>query len=184
MSNIPNLDIIHIIWQGPLSLEEAEAANTGSDYGVYQIYGTHDVSGPDTLLYIGQADSNPFGGRISYHKNEWARWTPSEVAVYLGRLAGCAPITNESWGRAIDRAEAVLIWKVGVPFNSSRVKTLRYGEEPILIVNHLRRHRLPEYVSTLTEFINTDQPDFKVFGPKGHPVAPPVPAPGSSAEEQ
>ena len=184
MPAIPNLNIIHILWEGPLTLQQTESANTGDDYGVYQIYGTHDVTGSDTLLYIGQADRGPFGGRISDHKDEWARWNPSEIAVYLGRLAGREPVTNDSWGDLIDRAEAVLIWKIGVPFNSARIKKLKYQERPILVVNHGRRHRLPESVSTLTEFINTDQPDFKAFGPSGHPVEPPIPAPGTPAEEQ
>jgi hypothetical protein len=106
MSDLADLEIIHIIWQGPLDVDTARKANNGnSDYRIYQIY------------------------------------------------------------------------------NSAGIKTLRYAEHPILIVNHGRRHRLPEYVSTCPEFINTDQPDFMMFGANGHPVKPPIPAPGGAAEE-
>jgi hypothetical protein len=177
-----DLEIIHIVWDGPKTVEEAIAANTADDYGVYQIYGMHDLGGPDTLLYVGQADAGTFAGRIMYHHQEWGRWNPDEIGIYLGRLAGAGPITNEMWGGLIDRAEAVLIWKIGVPFNSARIKTLRYQDKPILVVNHGRRHRLPECISTLTEIINTDGV-LKPFGPSGHPVPPPVPTPGHPDEE-
>jgi hypothetical protein len=66
----------------------------------------------------------------------------------------------------------VLVWKIGTPANSQYIWKQPYDEKPILIVNHGRRHRLPEYVSTLTEFIHIDQADFKVFGSMGHPVGP------------
>jgi hypothetical protein len=183
VSKHEELITIHIVWEGPLTVEEAAAANTGDDYGLYQIYGTHDVSGPDTLLYIGQADRGTFDGRIAYHYAEWARWNPSAITIYHGQLAGEASVTNDAWGLLIDQAESVLIWKLGIPFNSARIKTHKYNKVPILVVNHGRRYRLPECVSTLSEFINSDQVGFKVFGPSGHPVAPPGPAPGNPAEE-
>jgi hypothetical protein len=160
------------------------AATTNDDYGVYQIYGAHDASGPDTLLYLGQADKGTFGGRIIDHQQRWGRWNPDEVRVYLGRIAGLEPVTEEIWGNLIDRAEAVLIWKLGLPFNSARIKTLKYQDRPILIVNHGRRHRLPECISTLTEFINTDEGRLQSFGPSGHPVAPPIPVPRDPTDEE
>ena len=183
MAKHEDIEIIHVMWQGPLTVQEVAVANKGGDYGIYQIYGAHDVSGPDTLLYIGQADRGTFDNRVIHHQAEWGRWNPDEIQIYLGRLAGPEPISNETWGSLIDRAEAVLIWKVGVPFNSARIKSLKYQDKPILIVNHGRRHRLPECISTLTEFVNTDRADFKEFGPSGYPVAPPVPAPDNPAED-
>jgi hypothetical protein len=187
MSGLDGLDVIHLIWDGPLNVEKATKANDGSDYGVYQIYGMHEVTGPDTLFYIGQADAQPFAGRIKNHYyHGWGRWDPDQLSVYFGRIADIAPVTNEDWGKLIDKAESVLIWKIGPPFNAARVKTLKYKyeENPILIVNHRRRHRLPECISTCTEFINTDMADFKFFGvANGHPVKPPIPAPGGPAEE-
>jgi hypothetical protein len=177
------LQIIHIVWDGPRTIEEAFVASTGDDYGVYQIYGLHDIGGPDTLLYIGQADAGTFAGRIMSHHQEWGRWNPNEIAIYFGRLAGLTPIANEEWGVLIDRAEAALIYKIGVPFNSARIKSLKYRDKPIVIINHGRRHRLPECISTLTEFTNTDD-QLKPFGPSGHPVPPPVPTPGVPAEDR
>jgi hypothetical protein len=96
------LEIIHIIWDGPKTVTEAATTSTEDEYGVYQIYGMHDVTGPDTLLYpntllyIGQADVGTFAGRIIDHQQEWGRWNPDEIRVYLGRLAGLGSITNSS----------------------------------------------------------------------------------------
>lgn len=103
--------------------------------------------------------------------------------MYLGRLAGEEPITSDYWGELIDRAEAVLIYKLTMPFNGARIMSLKYQEKSILVVYHGYRHRLPESLCSLSEFINTDQAGFKGFGPSGHPVAPPVPAPGDPGEE-
>ncbi len=93
-----DLEIIHILWRGPLTLADASTANTGGDYGVYQIYGTHETGGPDTLLYVGQADRGTFDGRILYHYSEWGRWNPDDLKIYLGQMAGVRPITNDAWG--------------------------------------------------------------------------------------
>jgi|GraSoiStandDraft_42_1057292.scaffolds.fasta_scaffold119539_2 hypothetical protein len=184
MTSHTEIEIIHVIWHGPLTVEEAVVANTNDDYGIYQIYGAHEASGSDTLLYVGQADRGRFDGRIMHHQEKWGRWNPDKLGIYLGRLAGLEPITNDEWGNVIDRAEAVLIWKIGVPFNSARITSLKYLEKPILVVNHGHRHRLPECVSTLTEFINTDQEQFRAFGPSGHSVAPPIPVPRDPAENE
>jgi hypothetical protein len=166
-----DMNVIHISWDGPYTPEEAQQAFGNADYGVYQIYGTHDASGPDTLLYIGQADTGPFGPRIADHNKRWARWNATEVTVYLGRLAGTASIAENAWGVLIDKAEAVLIYKVGVPYNEKQIRSLKYDAEPIIIVNHGRRHRLPECLSTISEFVNTDLPEFKVFDTGSQPQA-------------
>jgi hypothetical protein len=177
--NIDNIKIIHIIWEGPLTPAQASAKSGPTDYGVYQIYGTHETSGPNTLLYIGQADANPFNGRINAHEEEWGRWNAQETSVYLGRISGTEAISDNDWGRLIDEAEAVLIWKIGVPYNSSRIKSLKYNY-PILVVNHGHRHRLPECVSTISEFDN--RKTLKEFGSPEHGILKPVPTTGTPAE--
>ena len=49
---------IEIWWQGPFAIEDVKKFNSlRSDFGVYQIYGTHNIMGPNTLLYIGKADT-------------------------------------------------------------------------------------------------------------------------------
>ena len=47
--------IIEIGWSGPYDLAQISKLNTNSDYGLYQIYGTHNIFGANTLLYIGKA---------------------------------------------------------------------------------------------------------------------------------
>jgi hypothetical protein len=179
MLNISGLIVLHIIWDGPLTAAGAERATGANDYGVYQIYGTHSITGPDTLLYVGQTDRRTFGQRFPEHQNKWGRWEPSEISIYLGRLAGFGPISDVTWGKLIDRAEAALILKCTPAYNVARITGLpqKYRDQPTLIVNHGHRHRLPESISTMTEFINTDDRDLKCFGRPGHDVAPPEPVP-------
>jgi len=181
MINGNDIQIIHIIWEGSLSVPEALKKTGKVDYGVYQIYGTHETGGPDTLLYIGQADANPFSSRIGAHEEEWGRWNAQEIKVYLGRLAGNREPSDTDWGKEIDRAEAVLIWKIGVPYNSARIKSLKYRDQPILVVNHGHRHRLPEYISTITEFDNKQT--LKKYGSFGESTRNPAPVTDTSAEK-
>ncbi|TQP76852.1 hypothetical protein FLL89_19800, partial [Vibrio cholerae] len=61
---------IHIQWDGPFSLEQIKLMNTRTDYGLYQVYGTHTVYGSNVLLYIGQATYQTFGTRILQH-SKW-----------------------------------------------------------------------------------------------------------------
>jgi hypothetical protein len=175
------IEVIHIIWQGPLKPSEASKMNRHIDYGGYQIYGTHETSGPDTLLYVGQADGGTFKWRIDAHQEEWGRWNARQITVYLGRLAGSDPITDEGWGRLIDRAEAVLIHKIGVPYNSARIKSLKYRQHPIMVVNYGHRHRLPECITTITEFDNEET--LKIFGSSDLGSVRPTPVPETSSEK-
>jgi hypothetical protein len=164
MSGLAGLEIIHIIWDGPLDVDTATKSNDdNSDCGIYQIYGPHAVSGPDTLLYIGQVYPGTFAPRIEFHYKDWGRWLPDPISVYLGRIAGKAPVTSEDWRKLIDKAEAVLIRKIQPASNAARIYAHKYKDNPILIVNHGSRHRLPECLSTFTDFIHTDEPDFMVL---------------------
>lgn len=74
-------NIIHVIRGGPYTVEEARAArDDATDYGSYQIYGTHPVYGSSVLLYIGRTDRQTFGVRLSQEKQEdttiWIPTTP------------------------------------------------------------------------------------------------------------
>lgn len=121
---------IHIDWEGPYIYEKAlQFCDDNSDYGVYQIYGAHPVYGPDVLLYIGKADRQTFGKRLS---QEWWQTTNSNslrLKVYLGRLGGYGGIpSNEEWSRQITAAERMLIvahWPAG---NSSGLN-VSFGED-------------------------------------------------------
>jgi hypothetical protein len=154
------MEIIHVIWCGPFTIEAAESKYSDIDFGVYQIYGTHQTTGSDTLLYIGKAQETRFGARMNAHQAEWGRWEASRLAFYLGRIGWREGIDDSKWGLLIDKAEATLIWKIAPPYNSARIKSIPYypdsEEEVILVVNHGLRNKLPECVSTLTEVANKD----------------------------
>jgi hypothetical protein len=55
MRIVNNVTVLDLIWSGPYQLADLVAFKGAEDYGVYQIYGTHGVNGPDSLLYIGMA---------------------------------------------------------------------------------------------------------------------------------
>ena len=162
-----SLDLIEIAWDGPLPVEDVVSRmHGGADYGIYQLYGTHNVLGPDALLYIGKAQGRPFGQRIREHRDEWVEWEPSVVEVYLGRLGSTVAMTKELWSEweaKIAHAERLLIYFCAPPYNSSGLRSL--PEMPATIVlNHKRRHRLPLEVSTLLATTKIDTPTWKVFG--------------------
>jgi len=74
-----------------------------------------------------------------------------------------------------------------VPYNSAGIHYLadKYQDESTLIVNQGRRNRLPECISTITEFVNADIPEFKKFGPSGHQMpVPPTPSPEALPDEE
>lgn len=83
-------------WEGPFSEEQLkEKDNTFNEKGVYQIYGTHPTSGPNTLLYIGQTLTS-FRQRLKEEiksNNNWYAKTGSPMNFYLS--AACSVIGNK-----------------------------------------------------------------------------------------
>lgn len=161
------VEVLEIIWEGPYKIDEILDKNGAHDYGFYQIYGTHNIHGPETLLYIGKAQDRPFAERVPEHK-DWIEWEPSEIKVYLGRLGGTDNMTEErykEWEEKIDRAERLLIYFSAPPYNSKGLKS--YGEiKPTVILNFHKRNRLPLEMSTLYEssLIVKDPSLWKVYG--------------------
>jgi len=158
--------ILDLSWDGPFGFDDVAKNFHGStDYGVYQIYGTHAVFGPDALLYIGMAEKNPFGQRIPDH-DHWIDWEPSAARIYLGRLCGTDKMTeagDAEWCEMIRLAESLLIYFCSPPYNSKNIKTL--GDHgPTMVQNFRRYHRLPRIVSNLYETAPVSQPDFKPYG--------------------
>jgi hypothetical protein len=156
MRTVGDVTVIDIVWEGPRTLVEVEQNGHGdTDYGIYQIYGTHN-SGADQLLYIGRATDNKFGVRVPWI-HEWADWEPKSVEIYLGRLGSIQPIpptlpAQEEWGEWICRAETMLVYFTSPPFNSSGIRSLpELPDAPTVILNFARRHRLPAVVSNLYE---------------------------------
>ena len=121
---------IHVQWTGPLSYREALALNDENvDFGVYQIYGAHPVYGKDVLLYIGKADYQTFGKRLSQEVWHEINQDSFRVSVCLGRLSGYTgtPL-EEEWSRQISIVERLLIhshWPAG---NSSGLN-VRFGSD-------------------------------------------------------
>jgi len=105
--------IIQIEWVGPLTFEEAAECNTDTDFGIYQIYGSHRVYGSHVLLYIGRSEGH-FGSRIRNH--DW--WLDSHhtheahgrISVHLGKLKGVTQPPDDVWNRHIQLAERLLIY--------------------------------------------------------------------------
>lgn len=62
---------------GPRKLSELHILmNDEMDYGIYQVYGKHQIYGNDVLLYIGKADLQTVGKRIS---QEWWEYVNDEA---------------------------------------------------------------------------------------------------------
>ena len=109
---------IHIDWTGPHTYDHAaQLRNSENDYGIYQIYGTHPLYGADVLLYIGKADQQTFGVRLSQEAWRATNSDSSGLSVYVGRLGGYGVTpSNEEWSRQIAFAERMLIvahWPAG-----------------------------------------------------------------------
>ncbi|RCW62964.1 hypothetical protein [Saliterribacillus persicus] len=105
-----NIKLIHIDWDGPYKLSEIlSLTDEVSDYGVYQIYGSHNVYGSNVLLYIGKADRQTIGKRLSQELWWWSTSDPINLQIYCGRLAGEFTPTDNQWSEEIDLAEKLLI---------------------------------------------------------------------------
>lgn len=158
---------IHIQWDGPFSLEQIKLMNTRTDYGLYQVYGTHTVYGSNVLLYIGQATYQTFGTRILQH-SKWG-YVPDEkeLKVYVGRFAGNEPVTEEEWNAQISIAEKLIIFTHSPALNSANINSTGNS---VPIETHVynwgnRRNLLPE-VSALRYLYNDDEhfPTYSIYG--------------------
>lgn len=111
-------EIVHVQWEGPLTLGQARSRNhRRSDYGLYQVYGRHPSSGADALLYIGATGqatfAETFAPRVPGEQNREPDWEAREadlgpVRVFLGRLAGYATPAFETWNQQMDGVHRLL----------------------------------------------------------------------------
>lgn len=172
------IDVIHIVWEGPFSIKAALSRKLENDYGLYQIYGTHSIFGQDALLYIGQANGRTFFGHLPWYEGHWEQREPDHYEVYLGRLGGWEPIDERRWGELIDNAEAITVYNVSPPYNRSRIISMTV-KEPTIILNYERRHRLPKCISNLDALQDVHDGIFKLYGPPARPI----PTPEAAEEE-
>ena len=151
---------IEIIWEGPISKKEFESENKLNnekiDYGIYQIYGMHPISGPDTLLYIGKADQDVFSVRLNDHFSR-SDFDFAETKIYAGRISKeslGSPEFNEDkklddeWSCLIDKIEKILIYFCSPPYNTQCLSNHAVKEE-IIILNYHNIARLPYTISNL-----------------------------------
>ena len=139
---------IHVDWSGPYTYEEAtKLRNEQTDFGVYQIYGAHAVYGSDVLLYIGKAEQQTFGLRLSQESWNFHNQDASRVLVYVGRLGGYGDTPSASeWSDQISLVEKLLIYSHWPAGNSSGLHA-SFSEElyPVHILNWgCYRDLLPE----------------------------------------
>jgi hypothetical protein len=119
---------IHVQWLGPLTYAEALQLKDATDYGIYQIYGSHPVYGSDVLLYIGKAAQQTFGKRLSQELWNYHNQDSSRVAVYVGRLSGYEGTpADDDWTAEISMVESLLIYSHWPAGNSSGLN-VKFGE--------------------------------------------------------
>ena len=155
------VDIIEIEWLGSFDYKTALGTvnNIQTDYGLYQIYGTHAVFGSDSLLYIGKAQEQKIATRLGQHE-KWLNKEHGEIKIYIGRLGSVTrPIDGNQWGTEIDFAERLLIYNCAPPYNTTNVTD--FGQvSDTFVINYGKRHRLPFVVSTFSrdgDFYNNSE---------------------------
>ena len=156
-----------IEWKGPFSLEEISSLNTSIDYGIYQIYGTHNISGTDALLYVGQACDQTFSQRIP--QREYISWEFPEYRIYIGRLGGSAVLSEEEWNKQISISEQILIDYCQPPYNSQLLNGLSASiNNEINVLNFGKRHKLPFAITTSWRGSNHHKGIWKAFSNTHH----------------
>lgn len=124
-------EFIQIEWDGPYTFDEAKKMTDGDtekyhDFGIYQIYGHHIVYGQQCLLYIGKAQDQTFGVRLSQAREWEEKYAVADfknISVYVGRLAGEATPEDDQWRRQINIAEKMLICIHSPARNSSNLQS-------------------------------------------------------------
>ncbi|MED4534909.1 hypothetical protein [Metabacillus fastidiosus] len=121
---ITDIELIQITWEGPYSLNELDLLqNNVTDYGIYTIYGTHMIYGKDVLLYIGKADQQTLGKRIS--QEAWDNTNDSNNhKIYVGRLHGPVNPSNQIWSKQIALAESLLIYVHKPAYNQKNISSI------------------------------------------------------------
>lgn len=140
---------IEIWWEGPFSADTIKNFTKDEDYGLYQIYGTHNINGPNNLLYLGLANDQNFSTRISQHSS-WIDWEYSDIKIFLGRLGGINnnDVKIDDWEKYINHAERLLIYYCKPPYNSKNLNTYGSDITDTIVMNFGQINRLPLEVSS------------------------------------
>jgi hypothetical protein len=146
-----DLNLIDLKWEGPFSVDEIQKFNSSEDFGIYQIYGIHNINGPDSLLYIGQANDQTFATRILQH-SDWIGWDFQEYSIYLGRFGSSDTKDRnpERWRNYINFSESLLINFCCPAWNTQHINNIRDDiDNKTILFNWGKRHKLPFEISTL-----------------------------------
>lgn len=156
--------LIQIQWEGSHKLSDLpQLMNEETDYGVYQIYGTHPVYENDVLLYIGKAEYQTLGKRIL--QENWMYTNDSNNhKIYVGRLHGDQPLNDEMWSKYIDLAERLLIYTHKPAYNARSISSFPDKELQNIHILNWGDHRalLPE-VSGLRWTSKLDDAEYEIF---------------------
>jgi hypothetical protein len=163
--------IVHVWWEGPVSIGALERARDATrDFGVYQVYGSHPIYGPDTLLYIGQARDQTFAVRILQEKWWWREreFCQGEVRFFLGRLYGPTVPDGTEWENQISRVERLLIYAHKPSYNSSCILELGGDAESTLGDLHVLNwgcfgRLLPEISTDRWAVWRADLPGYSIY---------------------
>lgn len=149
---------IHIDWSSGITLDESYELNGPTDYGVYQIYGSHPVYGHNVLLYIGKANYQTFGVRLFQHDKWLVNQDSSNVRVYIGRISSDEK-SDQNWELKIDLAESLLIYCHQPACNSSNIKSVKNIPLETHVFNWLDRGMLLAEVSAYRYLVNNNEFD-------------------------
>lgn len=154
---------IHVDWTTGVPLKEAYELTHPTDYGIYQIYGSHPIYGHNVLLYIGKARDQTFGVRLRQHIKWINNQDSSNVRVYTGRIAS-GDSQDEHWDLKIDHAEKLLIYTHQPACNSSNINTLGEIPEDTHVYNWVDRGMLLPEVSAYRYMVADEEfTDFDIL---------------------
>ncbi|HEX5746265.1 MAG TPA: hypothetical protein VFZ09_08470 [Archangium sp.] len=140
--------LVRINWIGPFAPDKVPVNPEYDDnFGLYQIYGIHEVFGPQSLLYIGKAEHLSFAERINQHLSNWLS-SNSDAQVRLGLLHPKdykhEPKDWSDWKQLLRDTEALTIFWHTPPYNSRNIS--HYSGPTLRVQNFGQRGRLlPEF---------------------------------------
>jgi len=166
---------LHVEWDGPFSYDAVKRLKDEFvDYGVYQVYGAHPVYGSDVLLYIGKADKQTFGVRLSQESWNFHNQDSTRVCVYVGRISGYNKTPRDSvWTKHITLVERLLIYSHWPAGNSSGLN-VGFGKElyGVHVLNWGKyRDLLPEVSGSRYSDQFYEAENYKPYGDSRRPVA-------------
>ncbi len=148
------LKVYHLMWEKYSWYDfDLEKFKEKKHKGVYQIYGTHHVYGPNSLLYIGQTQNQTFGDRLNpkqhwdFNVNHFTEFS----SVYIGMLLDRDDSSKSKYEEIINDVESILINALCPAFNATNIKGLKEfsPKNEFLVINWDNYGRMLPEVSTL-----------------------------------